>query len=243
MESKKNIIGALLKVQAELKNPANSTVNSYFGNNYAPLPDILNLVKPILTKNDLLLVQDTGSNDDCGVFVQTTLYHTSGEFLETNKLILKPVKNSPQQVGSAITYGRRYQLSAILSISSEDDDDANAAEGNKTTSKTTQKGNGKQTQGKTQAKRMPRASQQAGKTEPENPQPEKMGMSQGESEFDKLAKKNPTIRSILKELETNKEAISTAKIVNIAKARQQEGLINNTVLHHVEKLLGVATAK
>ena len=51
--------------------------------------------------------------------------HTSGEWIETDPLGLKAEKQTAQGTGSAVTYGRRYSLSAALGISSEDDDDGN----------------------------------------------------------------------------------------------------------------------
>ncbi len=123
----KNIASALLEVQREIKNPSNTATNPFFKSKYAPLPDILNCIRPILTKNGILLIQNTGSNEAGDVYIQTKLIHTSGEIIETDKLLLKPDKNTAQGIGSAITYGRRYQLTALLGISSEDDDDGNIA--------------------------------------------------------------------------------------------------------------------
>lgn len=123
----KNIAAALLEVQREIRNPSNTATNPFFKSKYAPLPDILNCVRPLLTENGILLIQNTGSNEAGDVYVQTKLIHKSGEVIETDKLLLKPDKNTAQGIGSAITYGRRYQLTALLGISSEDDDDGNIA--------------------------------------------------------------------------------------------------------------------
>ncbi|MGF7118033.1 ERF family protein [Methanobacterium oryzae] len=123
----KNIAAALLEVQREIRNPSNTATNPFFKSKYAPLPDILNCVRPLLTENGILLIQNTGSNEAGDVYIQTKLIHKSGEVIETDKLLLKPDKNTAQGIGSAITYGRRYQLTALLGISSEDDDDGNIA--------------------------------------------------------------------------------------------------------------------
>lgn len=123
----KNIATALLEVQRRIKNPSNTATNPFFKSKYAPLPEILNCVRPLLTENGILLIQNTGSNEAGDVYIQTKLIHTSGEMIETDKLLLKPEKNTAQGIGSAITYGRRYQLTALLGISSEDDDDGNIA--------------------------------------------------------------------------------------------------------------------
>jgi hypothetical protein len=125
-ESIKEIATALCKFQAEVKNPSNSAVNPFFKSKYAPLNEILNDVRPLLAKHGLSVLQ-MPSSDGQDVIVTTLLMHTSGEWIESCPLTMRPVKNDPQGIGSTITYGRRYALSAILGISSEDDDDGNEA--------------------------------------------------------------------------------------------------------------------
>jgi hypothetical protein len=126
-ESIKELATALSKFQGEVKNPANTANNPFFKSKYAPLNDVLNLVRPILSKNGLSVVQ-APSGDGENIIVTTTLLHESGEYIEFTPLVLKADKPTAQGAGSAITYARRYALSAILGISSEDDDDGNGAE-------------------------------------------------------------------------------------------------------------------
>ena len=57
------------------------------------------------------------------------LHHESGEYMEYPPLMVKPEKNTPQGVGSAITYSRRYSLSTVFGITSDQDDDGNEASG------------------------------------------------------------------------------------------------------------------
>lgn len=128
-ESIKNIAIALSKFQSEIKNPTNTKLNPYFKNTYAPLEEVLNTVKPILTKYGLSVIQMPISEVESGsIGVVTTLLHESGEYLESSPFLLRADKNTAQGAGSAITYARRYSLSAMLGIASEDDDDANFAE-------------------------------------------------------------------------------------------------------------------
>jgi hypothetical protein len=119
---------ALCKFQAEVKNPANSAVNPFYKSKYAPLNEILNDVRPILSKHGLVPVQSLGSADGEYITITTLLLHESGEWLEGDPLTLRADKATPQGAGICSTYGRRYALSAILGISSEDDDDGNGAE-------------------------------------------------------------------------------------------------------------------
>lgn len=124
-ESVKNIIPALIKVQGEITNVAKNADNPFFKSKYADLPAIIEHSRDILCKNDLVVVQ-TNEPNDSGVVIVTTIYHSSGEWIQ-GKLRLTPTKNDPQQCGSAITYGRRYGLAAILNISQEDDDGNSAS--------------------------------------------------------------------------------------------------------------------
>ena len=126
-ESIKELATALSKFQGEIKNPGNTADNPFFKSKYAPLNEILNVVRPILAKYGLSVIQ-TPSGDGQNIILNTTLIHSSGEWIESPELVLKADKATAQGAGSAITYARRYALSAILGISSEDDDDGNIAE-------------------------------------------------------------------------------------------------------------------
>jgi len=125
-ESIQNIAKALVGFQSEVKNPANTANNPFFKSKYAPLPEILNDIRPLLSKHGLSLLQSPSGDGD-KIVITTLLMHESGEWIETCPLILKADKATAQGAGSAITYGRRYALSAVLGISSEDDDDGNQA--------------------------------------------------------------------------------------------------------------------
>lgn len=119
----------LIKVQEEIKNPANTAVNPFFASKYAPLPDILNEVRPILLKHGFVLIQDVGGDPEGKtISIQTALLHKTGFKVISDKLHLKIMKGGdPQKAGAAITYGRRFQLCALLGIAGEEDNDANDA--------------------------------------------------------------------------------------------------------------------
>ena len=126
-ESIKNLAVALLKFQSEVENPKNTADNPFYHSKYAPLQDVLNTVRPLLSKHGLSVIQSP-AGDGQSVSITTMLLHESGEWIEFEPLVLKAEKITPQGAGSAITYGRRYALSAVLGISSEDDDDGNSLE-------------------------------------------------------------------------------------------------------------------
>ena len=125
-ESITNLAKALAEFQKEIKNPANTAINPHFNSKYAPLSEILNEIRPLLSKHGLSVIQSPGGDGE-KVSMTTLLMHTSGEWIETDPLILRADKPTAQGAGSGITYARRYTLSALLGISSEDDDDGNTA--------------------------------------------------------------------------------------------------------------------
>lgn len=98
---------------------------------YADLGSVLDAVKPALNKHGIALLQP-GRVEGDKVITETVLAHSSGEWI-SSEFAVKPDDLSPQKVGSALTYGRRYALSAMIGVFSEEDDDGNAASGNERT--------------------------------------------------------------------------------------------------------------
>ena len=137
-ESIAKLVTALAKAQAELPNiPRDKTVKvrtksgAEYTFAYAPLDTIMEKIRPVLKENGLAFMQSLN-----GESLSTTLMHTSGEWLASDPMPIRVVDSGPQALGSAITYARRYALTAILGLVTEDDDDGNAAEGNEATAST-----------------------------------------------------------------------------------------------------------
>jgi len=137
-ESVTEIQKALAAFQAEVPNPPRNKDNPFYNSKYADLAMVIDTAKPVLAKNDLAVIQDAGISAS-GVFVTTRIMHSSGEWIESEPISLPPEKLTPQGMGSVITYLRRYQLSAMLGIASEDDDDGNIMETSETPEKSPQK--------------------------------------------------------------------------------------------------------
>lgn len=117
-----NLAAALAKFQSEVENAVKNAQNPHFRNRYADLAEIINTVRPTLTKHGLSVVQLPGYNAEEGVVTVTTiLLHSSGEWISGVAGAPAP-KRDPQGVGSAITYLRRYALAALVGIAQEDDD-------------------------------------------------------------------------------------------------------------------------
>lgn len=125
-ESISELAKAFSKTQQELKQPLKDAANPFFKSTYVPLENVAESITQTATKNGLAFSQEP-SFDDGMVTVTTLVMHSSGEWIEYAPLKMKPVKNDPQAFGSAITYAKRYALSAIFGITSDKDDDGNEA--------------------------------------------------------------------------------------------------------------------
>lgn len=130
-EDVKDLVAALVKFNLEVTKISKDAKNPFFKNNYATLDQIIDQVRPILASHGLVVMQDVSSDDDGRVTVKTSVMHESGQFIESSGTTLKLAKNDPQGAGAGITYGRRYDLSAVLSLNTGEDDDGNSASGNK----------------------------------------------------------------------------------------------------------------
>jgi hypothetical protein len=117
----KNIASALVKAQLEMIAPKKGSVNPFFKNKYADLNDVLAAVVPALNNNGIVLLQPL-VNIEGKNFVKTVLMHESGEVFESLSEIFCKNTNDAQAYGSGVTYARRYSLSSICGIGSEDDD-------------------------------------------------------------------------------------------------------------------------
>lgn len=96
-----------------------------YGYNYTSLDTIITAIKPILKKNHFAFTQTLQALDGKNG-IMTMLIHESGETL-SGFCLLPEVEakgmNKAQQLGCAVTYMKRYGLSAILGISTDDDTD------------------------------------------------------------------------------------------------------------------------
>lgn len=141
-----NLSKALVETQKELKQPLKDAKNPFFKSEYVPLENVAEAITESATKHGLAFSQYATTTETGNVSVGTIVFHESGEFIEFPPLILKPENTKPQSIGSAITYAKRYSLSAVFGITSDKDDDGNKANGNGEPQKQQQKRNQKQAQ-------------------------------------------------------------------------------------------------
>ena len=126
------IATALAAAGPDLKNPKKDKEVSTgtYTYKYAQLDTILESVKPILSKNGIAIIQDA-ANIPGAIVITTMLLHKSGQWFSSELEMPTGANNSrmngAQAVGSAITYGRRYSITALLGIAAEEDDDGAGA--------------------------------------------------------------------------------------------------------------------
>ena len=118
----KNLYKALAGFQQEV--PVILKETKGYGYKYAPLPAILEVINPLLKKHGLGFYQRIeGSN------LETVLFHVeTGETINSNIPFIEGMKlkgmNDIQILGSQITYLRRYSLSSMLGLVTDEDNDA-----------------------------------------------------------------------------------------------------------------------
>jgi hypothetical protein len=119
---------AFVKAQAEFPTiPKTKTADmGTYSYSYADLGDTIEAVRPILTKHGLAFAQSAVTEDD-KIGIETRIYHTAGHVEVFGPLYL-PAGGDARAAGSAVTYARRYSLTAALGITSDEDADGAGAE-------------------------------------------------------------------------------------------------------------------
>lgn len=121
------LAAALAKAMPKVKTALMDSVNPFFKSKYADLGAVLDAVKEALEANNLCAPQFP---DHLGQepALTTMLIHESGQWMSgTYPLMVTDKEHTPQGYGSALTYARRYGLSAVLGVIADTDDDGNAA--------------------------------------------------------------------------------------------------------------------
>lgn len=111
----------LLEAKKEIGKVVKNSQNPHFKKSYADINALLEEVEPILLKHGLLLLQPIIE----GKVVTEITDVESGESKESSLTL--PQGLNPQQLGSAVTYFRRYTLQSLLSLRATDDDGNDAS--------------------------------------------------------------------------------------------------------------------
>lgn len=131
-ENINDLAAALSKAQGEMQAAIKDKINPFFKSSYADLGSVWDAARPVLSKYGLCVMQTTEMSTMLSgplqIMMVTTLAHTSGQWVKSY-LPLNPSKNDSQGIGAALTYLRRYSLSAIVGVVCDDDDDGETAVG------------------------------------------------------------------------------------------------------------------
>ena len=119
---KKTIYAKLHDAKLEIGKVAKNAKNPHFKNTYADLNALLEAVEPILLEKGLLLLQPIKEARVFSIIIDAS----SSESIES--YIDLPTGATPQGMGSAITYYRRYTLQSLLSLQAVDDDGHTASQ-------------------------------------------------------------------------------------------------------------------
>ena len=128
-EQTSELFKSLSEFQKEVKQPKKDANNPFFKSKYVPLENVVEVIHQTASKHGLSELTYP-AQDETSVGVGVIITHSSGQYIKFPPVLLKPDKNTPQGVGAAITYARRYALSSAFGIASETDDDGNSISGN-----------------------------------------------------------------------------------------------------------------
>ncbi|MBN9198485.1 MAG: ERF family protein [Microbacterium ginsengisoli] len=117
---------ALSAFQAELPRVQKGARNDHFKSSYADLADVVGVVLPALARQGLAWVT-VPTMTEAGFRLEYSLQHVGGERIDGSWPLPNPTESTAQAVGSAITYAKRYALSAVTGVAPDQDDDGNSA--------------------------------------------------------------------------------------------------------------------
>lgn len=112
----KTIYTKLLEVSKQIDPIAKDSKNPFFKSKYFDVNALIGVVRPILSENNLVLLQPISDNKVYSIIIDAE----TSEQIESSLPL--PNIQDPQKLGSAITYYRRYTLQSLLGLQAEDDD-------------------------------------------------------------------------------------------------------------------------
>jgi hypothetical protein len=116
----KNINKALVDFHSKLKPISKDAQNPFFKSDYLTLSGILDEVRPLLASCGLALMQPIKVEGERNILVTRIIHESGDEYV--SEMILPQLQDA-QKFGSLITYYKRYQLQAMLGVSTSDEDD------------------------------------------------------------------------------------------------------------------------
>jgi hypothetical protein len=126
---------AFLKAQKNMGFAERDGINPRFKSKFSTINAVLKACKEPLNEQGISIIQGLGTSEDGRLVCFTRLQHTSDQFIQCQ---MSMEADDPQAAGSCATYLKRYLLTAMAVVGSEDDDGeaAQAAHAAKTTKQT-----------------------------------------------------------------------------------------------------------
>ena len=136
-----NLYVALLAAQQEMPHAIINKTNPHFKNKYADLEAVMTACVPVLNKHGILVSQVTTFDEQGRFVLQTDIIHA--ETGEARRAVMPlPETGKSQEIGSSITYAKRYTLATAAGLTAEEDDDGEAARQGEARPKASPKVNG-----------------------------------------------------------------------------------------------------
>lgn len=123
----KAIAAAYIAARSEIESVMTKDAKGGHGK-YVKLSSIIEAISPILFAHGLVLMQEPTTNE-YGVGVSTSILHDSGASIDFAPLTMPLADQKPHTVGSALSYARRYAISAVFGLAADDDDGQAAQDG------------------------------------------------------------------------------------------------------------------
>lgn len=120
-----NLFKALAAAQGTLTNPTKDTEG--YNYKYATLDQVIDILREVLPQHGLCYMQNPIPAGDGQVSIQTIVGHESGEHISsvlTMPIVENGRNNSAQNYGGTLTYIRRYALTSVFGLATEEDGDA-----------------------------------------------------------------------------------------------------------------------
>jgi hypothetical protein len=137
MQSEKinDLLIAIENARENFKSLKKSGSNPFFKTNgkahqFSTLDDIFTSCKEALANNEISVFYTVEDKNEL-IFLTTTIMHLpSGQYIKSSSSI-GTVNSKPIEIGSGITYFRRYHIQAMLNLEADFEDDGNIGSGNR----------------------------------------------------------------------------------------------------------------
>ena len=127
--SKLTLHQRLIQFHEQVTTIRKTSTNPHFRSKFADINSVLKVVMPVLTNVGIVVTQIPKITENGGSYLVTTLFNADDkeDCMSSDIPLMVKDKTNPQQLGSALTYARRYSLVSMLLLEAEDDDGNNAS--------------------------------------------------------------------------------------------------------------------